>query len=75
MKIGSDILEILKILPNNLRGCNFGITDTRDFMKYRILMGPGTVIYIQSFIKIGPGIRMLLGADTYYIHTDNKVIT
>jgi hypothetical protein len=30
-------------------------------MKYAIKMGPGAMIYIQSFIKISSGIQKLLG--------------
>jgi hypothetical protein len=33
-------------------------------MKYAVEMGSGTIIYIPSFIKIGAGIRKLIGWDT-----------
>jgi hypothetical protein len=31
-------------------------------MKYAVEMGSGAMTYIPSFIKIGSGIRMLMGA-------------
>jgi hypothetical protein len=34
-------------------------------MYYAIEMGPGTLIYISSFIKIGLGIQRLLGGYTH----------
>jgi hypothetical protein len=37
-------------------------------------MGSGAVIYVPSFIKIGPGVRKLIGGDTQ-THTDSNVIT
>jgi hypothetical protein len=33
-------------------------------MKYAVEMGSGAMIYIPSFIKIGSGIRKLIGRDT-----------
>jgi hypothetical protein len=33
-------------------------------MKYPVEMGSGAMIYIPSFIKIGPGIQKLIGRDT-----------
>jgi hypothetical protein len=41
-------------------------------MKYAVEMGSGTMIYIQSFIKIGSGIQKLMGAD---MQTHSKVIS
>jgi hypothetical protein len=34
-------------------------------MNYAVEMGSGAMIYTQSFIKIGSGIRKLLEGDTY----------
>jgi hypothetical protein len=31
------------------------------FMEYAVEMGSGAVIYIPSFIKIGPGIQKFMG--------------
>jgi hypothetical protein len=33
-------------------------------MEYAIEMGPGAMIYIPNFIKIGQGIQKLIGGDT-----------
>jgi hypothetical protein len=33
------------------------------FMKFAVEMGSGAMIYIPSFIKIGPGIEKLIGGD------------
>jgi hypothetical protein len=33
-------------------------------MKYAVEMGSGAMIYVPSFIKIGSGIRKLIGGDT-----------
>jgi hypothetical protein len=32
-------------------------------MKYTVEMGSGAMIYVPSFIKIGSGIRKLIGVD------------
>jgi hypothetical protein len=37
-------------------------------MKYAVEMGSGAVIYVPSFIKIGSGIRKIIGG--IYGHTD-----
>jgi uncharacterized RmlC-like cupin family protein len=34
------------------------------FMKYAAEMGPGAMIYIPSFVKIGSGIQKLIRADS-----------
>jgi hypothetical protein len=39
----------------NLRGCNVGITDDRDFFNYAAEMGSGGVIYIPRSMTIGSG--------------------
>jgi hypothetical protein len=39
---------------------------------YAVEMGSAAMIFIPSFTKIGLGIQMLLGGDTY---TDSKVIS
>jgi hypothetical protein len=41
-------------------------------MKYAVEMGSGAVIYIPSFIKIGSGVRKLIGG--IHRHTDSMVI-
>jgi hypothetical protein len=41
-------------------------------MKYAVDMGPGTVMYTQSFVKIGSGIQKLMGG--IHRHTDSLVI-
>jgi hypothetical protein len=33
------------------------------FMKYAVEMGSGTMMYIPSFIKIGPVIQKLVGGE------------
>jgi hypothetical protein len=38
-------------------------------MKYTVEMGPGVMIYIPSFIKIGSGIHKLMGGG--YRYTDS----
>jgi hypothetical protein len=43
------------------------------FIKYAVEMGSGAMIYIQSFIKTGSGIRKLIGE--IYGHRDSTVIT
>jgi hypothetical protein len=60
MKIGSGIEEILRFCLRNLRGCNVGITDGRDFFNYAFEMGSGAVIYLPSFIKISSGLQKLI---------------
>jgi hypothetical protein len=40
------------------------------FMKYAIETGPGAMIYIPSFMKIGSGIQKLIGG-----YTDSIVIS
>jgi hypothetical protein len=40
-------------------------------MKYTVEMGSGAMIYISSFINIGPGIQKLMGGGGY---TDRVVI-
>jgi hypothetical protein len=37
-------------------------TDGEGFMKYAVEMGPDATIYIPSFITIGSGIQILIGA-------------
>jgi hypothetical protein len=42
-------------------------TDTQTeggFFKYAVEVGSGVMIYIPSFIKIGPAMRKLVGRDT-----------
>jgi hypothetical protein len=41
-------------------------------MKYALEMGSGTMIYIPSFIKIGPGIQKLIWG--IHRHTDSMEI-
>jgi hypothetical protein len=41
-------------------------------MKYAVEMGSGPTIYIPSFIKIGSGIKKLIGG--IHRHTDNMGI-
>jgi hypothetical protein len=38
-------------------------------MKYAVEMGSGAMIYVPSFIKIGSGIKTLMGV--CYRHTDS----
>jgi hypothetical protein len=45
-------------------------------MKYAFLMDSGAVMYIPSFIKIGPGIHNLMGGGGgIHIHTYTMVTT
>jgi hypothetical protein len=37
-------------------------------MKYAVEMGSGAMIYISSFIKIGPGIQKLMGEGDTQTH-------
>jgi hypothetical protein len=39
-------------------------------MKYAIEMGSGAIIYMPSFIKIGSGMKKLLGWGYAYRNTD-----
>jgi hypothetical protein len=49
-------------LPNNVQ------TDwCKGFIEYVVEMGSGVMIYIPSFIKIGLGIRKLIGGYTDWI--------
>jgi hypothetical protein len=41
-------------------------------MKYAVEMGSGAMICIPNFIKIGPGIKKLVGG--IHRHTDSMVI-
>jgi hypothetical protein len=41
-------------------------------MKYAVEMGSGAMIYIQSFIKISPGIKNLIAG--IHSHTDSMEI-
>jgi hypothetical protein len=51
--------------PATIKGYTFKHTDSWEgFMKYAVEMGSGTTIYIPSFIKIGPGMQMLIRRDT-----------
>jgi hypothetical protein len=40
-------------------------------MKHAVGMGPGAMIYIPSFVKIGSAIQKLLGGDTQTQHRDH----
>jgi hypothetical protein len=62
-----------KFCLRNLRGCNVGITDRKDYFNYAIEMGSGAVTYVPSFIKIGSGIQKSIRGDPQ-THTDSKVI-
>jgi hypothetical protein len=42
-------------------------------MKYAVEMVSGVMIYIPSFIKIGPGIQKLIG--DIHRHTESMVIS
>jgi hypothetical protein len=44
-------------------------------MNYSTEMGSGAMIYIPSFMKIGSGIRKLIGGIHIQTHTDRKVIS
>jgi hypothetical protein len=39
------------------------------FMKYAVEMGSGAMTYVPSFIKIGSGIRMLIGGGDLQTHS------
>jgi hypothetical protein len=42
-------------------------------VKYAVEMGSDSVIYIPNFIKIGSGIRRLVGGDTHTDRQDNLI--
>jgi hypothetical protein len=42
-------------------------------MKYAVEMGSGAMVYIPNFIKIGSGIKMLMGG--IHRHTDSMAIS
>jgi hypothetical protein len=47
-------------------------------MTYSVEMGSGAMIFISRFIKIGSGIRWLLGCipmQAHRTHTDRKVLS
>jgi hypothetical protein len=46
------------MLPSNDKGDTHTDTqiDGRDFFNYAVAMGSGAVIYVPSFIKIGPDV-------------------
>jgi hypothetical protein len=47
------------------------LTDEKDLLRYAIEIGSGAMIYIQSFIKTGSGIQMLMvGGGDIHRHTD-----
>jgi hypothetical protein len=49
MKIGRGIQATYKFCLRNLRGCNVGITDGRDFFNYAFEMSSGAVIKAPCF--------------------------
>jgi hypothetical protein len=61
IKFGIGVEAILRLSLRNLKGCNVGITDGRDFFNYTAEIGSGAVIYVPSFIKMGSGIQKLIG--------------
>jgi hypothetical protein len=75
MKISTGVQVARTFFLNNLRGCNVGITDLRDFFKYAVEMGSGAMMNVPSFIKIGSGIQKLLGGGGGYTyrHTDAEI--
>jgi hypothetical protein len=38
-------------------------------------MGPGVMIYVPSFIKIGSGVQKLIGGGYTHTHKDSNVIS
>jgi hypothetical protein len=52
MKIGRDVEGILRFWFSNLKGCNIGITDERDFFNCAVEMDSGGIIYIPSSSNI-----------------------
>jgi hypothetical protein len=61
MKEGIHFTELLPI--NDKRDTHPDTDWWEGFMKYAFELGSGAVIYIPSFIKIGSGIRKLMGGD------------
>jgi uncharacterized protein YraI len=59
MKIRSGVQAILFCL-RNLKGCNVGIAEGRDFSNYAVEVGSGAMIYVVSFMKIGSGVQAIL---------------
>jgi 20S proteasome alpha/beta subunit len=41
MMIGSGIQVVLRLLPNNLKGCNVGVTEGQEVMNYALKMASG----------------------------------
>jgi hypothetical protein len=41
-------------------------------MKYAVEMGAGAVIYVPSFIKIGSGVKKLVGGGGIHRHTHGQ---
>jgi hypothetical protein len=61
-------------LPSSHRRNTYTNTDWWEgFMKYAVGMDSGTMIYIPSFIAIGPGIQKLIGG--MHGHKDRMVIS
>jgi uncharacterized protein YraI len=60
MTIPLGIQVILRLLLQNLRGCNVGITDGRDFFKLAVGMASDGIIYVPSCMEIGAGVQAIL---------------
>jgi hypothetical protein len=60
MKMGIGIQAIIMFSFNSLTGCNIGITDWGEFIKYIVETNSGGMIYILSLVTISSGIRKFL---------------
>jgi hypothetical protein len=65
-------IQFTEPLPSNDRRDTHTDTQTEGFMKYVVEMGSSVMTYIPNFIKIGSGIRKLIGgySQTHRQHED-----
>jgi hypothetical protein len=61
---------LVEVYLRNLRGCNVGIIDGRDFFNYTVDMDSRVLIYVSSFIQIGSDINGGVHKETLGQHGD-----
>jgi hypothetical protein len=56
-------IQFTELLPKNGREIRIYVDTDRweGFMKFAVGMGPSAMIYVPSFMKVGLGIRKLIG--------------
>jgi hypothetical protein len=66
MNIDTGVKVILRFCLRNMRGCDVGITDGRDFLITPLIWAQA--IYVPIFINIGSGIPSLIGVIHRHTH-------